>query len=396
MEESMKEDRREKMFFLGLGARSCRRLAVVGLAVLLALFMTPIVGLDMDQSSAWASGDSGHAGQGGKVVTSSGHKGEQGKGQAAGQGGQGGAKSVSSILSDDGEDGDDDSDRPDWAKGNREENPHISGGMGKPSAAGTNKGDTYGDLWIILRDPVSGLPILDENGYVQPLITLEDGTVVAIQLTEDGELLPEYADAVSEVEFGRLSVGRSPAKVTDHALDEALAKLVAGEIVTLDLAGRLVVDGATIDSPLENLALYIALMTDDPALNPVADKIDMVDKLTLAANLLAAAADKTGSINIDVVAYENIVLGIAAMTPEDFVDYSSFDYNRTETYPGTISYYVQQADGTVVLVTDTILQAVFDGETYTSADGAGIVDFAQAADDALQMIEFIHTTIHVE
>ena len=394
----MKENRKKTLAPLSGIPGYCRGVTVLGLAVLLTIFMTPMFDLHMEQSSVWASGPSGqagHAGPGGKVVDVSGQKGAKGSGQATGQTGQGGgAKDVkSSILADE---GDTDSDRPEWAKGNRDANPHISGGMGKPSGAGTNKGDTYGDLWIILRDSVSGLPILDENGYVQPLITQEDGTVVAIQLTEDGELPPEYLDAVQEVEFGRLSVGRSPAKVTEHALDEALAKLVAAETVTLDLAGRLVVDGATIDSPLENLALYIALMTDDPALNPVAEKLDLADKLTLAASLLAAAADKTGTINIDVVAYENIILGIAAMTSEDFVDYSSFDYNRSQAYPGTVSYYVQQADGTVVLVTDTILQAVFDGEQYVSSDGVGIVDFAQAADDALQVIEFIHTAIHEE
>ncbi len=75
----------------------------------------------------------------------------------------------------------------------------------------------------------------------------------------------------SEVEFGRLSVSRSPNKVSDHSLAEALTTLtVTGAVVTQDAAGRLVitVDGVskTIDSPLENLALYkaILLAKDDP------------------------------------------------------------------------------------------------------------------------------------
>jgi hypothetical protein len=31
-----------------------------------------------------------------------------------------------------------------------------------------------------------------------------------------------------------------------------------------------------------------------------------------------------------------------------------------------------------------------------STDGSGITDFVQAADDALQVIEFVHTQVHIE
>ena len=66
----------------------------------------------------------------------------------------------------------------------------------------------------------------------------------------------------AEVELGRLSVGRAPEKVLTHSLDEALSKLTAaGAVIAVDSTGRLTVNGVTIDSPLENLALYDKYMT---------------------------------------------------------------------------------------------------------------------------------------
>src|SRR5690606_37287652 len=164
-----------------------------------------------------------------------------------------------------------DSDRPEWAgvKGGK------AGGGGKPFGAGTKKGDLYGDMYILLRD-VNGVPLEDSNGdelvvafYYDSTgalgpVTDADGKLVAIPRNEEGDLLTSvtvgettYDDVPGEVELGRLSVGRSPSKVLDHALDEALSKLTAdGAVIAIDSSGRLTVDGTTIDSPLENLALY--------------------------------------------------------------------------------------------------------------------------------------------
>ena len=61
-------------------------------------------------------------------------------------------------------------------------------------------------------------------------------------------------------------MSRSPNKVSDHSLAEALTTLtVTGAVVTQDAAGRLVITvrngvSKTIDSPLENLALYKAIL----------------------------------------------------------------------------------------------------------------------------------------
>ena len=72
--------------------------------------------------------------------------------------------------------------------------------------------------------------------------------------TIDGEI-PAGVTPI-EVEFGRAAVARSPDKVTEKALTDALTKLTAdGVVLSTDTAGRIsyTVDGvtSTIDSPLE-------------------------------------------------------------------------------------------------------------------------------------------------
>ena len=376
-----------------------RWVIVAVLVVALALFLPLLLG-----GNVWASGHSAGGNDHGKASF---ERGSHGKGGMTDH--RGGAKDVKSkILSDEGDDSDD-SDRPDWAQGSRDLNPHSQGG-GQPPGAGVMKGDMYGDLYIILRD-ADGVPILKEiNGeyYVQPIAFDENGIVVdengepvLLSLNDEGEINdPDYVPM--EVEFGRLSVGRAPDKVTDHALEEALSKLTAdGAIVEQDLSGHLVADGVAIDSPLENLALYIALMTESPQhqefFENLIETLD-TDKFSLAATLLAAAADKTGAISLDMVAYENVILGIADMTRDDYIDYSSFDYDRAATYDSVNITYYYLPDGATVpeLRTGTIFDEVFGGEIYTGDDSAGLADFVQAADDALQLIEFIHTQIHEE
>ena len=308
-----------------------------------------------------------------------GHQGSQGsqKGGKGGAGSQGSKKGMSKVL-----EADDDSDRPEWAMGKKELNPH----RGTPNpTSGTKKGGDYGDLWVVVRDPVTGAPIL-VNGEYQVCL---DPACAQTVLTVAGEL-PEGVIA-AEVELGRSNIVRSPEKVTQKALDTVISKLAAATTVTFDPAGRLVLDGAAVDSPLENLALYIALLTADPKLTPVISKLP-ADTLTLAASLLAGGADKTGSVTIDFMVYFNVITGIV---PNDqYVDYSSFDYDRASTYSDTITYFVQDSSGTVTEVTKTIIEAVFNNVPYTSSSGSGITDFVQATDDALQVIEFVHTQVH--
>jgi len=297
---------------------------------------------------------------------------------------------------------DDDSDRPDWAMGNNELNPHSKGG-GQPAEAGDMKGDLYGDLYVVLRDldptdgdeDINGEPELDENG--NEILIGSDGTL--IYKTVEGDIPEDLLSLVQEVEFSRLSVARSPAEVMDHALDEALTKLEDATNVTLDMAGRLVVDGATIDSPLENLALYTFLMTTDQAEWPefIPDTVDL-------PALFGAAADKTTPITLDTLIYENTILGVNDVNPGTgevtYDDFTWFDYSRIDKYgDATVSWYAD-TDGdptTLELQTDTLLNAVFGGEVWVDGTpAAGVDDFAQAADDARAVIDFLHSETIVE
>jgi len=400
-------------------------LKTIGAAVALALggtLLSPAVGLQTGGAYAaehgsgsqgaggqggggGAGGQGGIRGQGGQGGQGGGGQGQQG---AGGRGGDGQVpEGISSEVGDDGEDHEN-SDRPEWAGGGGKSD------TGSPEGAGSKKGDLYGDLWVIERDDngvpilyewVDGEPVQSDDGYPQPV----DADGNRIPLDEEGHPLDE--DAAQEVELGRLNVGRSPNKVTDRAYAEAIATLNSATDVDVDKAGRMVVtlnDGTekTIDSPIENLALYTTLLNEKhlPGLE-VGDEVlgDLAflkdpgslgkDRLDVAASLLAASADKFGTLNVDQIAYMSSILGIAAMTPADHVDYSSYDYNRNETYTGNISYYVKRPDGTVQQVTEPVLDVVFGGVNYTSSDGTGIGDFSQAADDALQMIEFVHENV---
>ncbi|MDW7771944.1 MAG: hypothetical protein SCH71_03545 [Desulfobulbaceae bacterium] len=98
-----------------------------------------------------------------------------------------------------------------------------------------------------------------------------------------------YPDLIQEVSFGRLNLGRSPDAVLDHAFDEAITAINRAKDIALDASGRLLLttdvydefltnpDGTpvlietvtkAIDSPLENLALYVKLMKDGHLITP--------------------------------------------------------------------------------------------------------------------------------
>lgn len=344
----------------------------------------------------------GAGGAGGVARGGQGGAGEKGKGGA--QGGKGGA--VDKIFRVDVSE-EEDSDRPEWAgvKGGK------SGGGGKPFGAGTKKGDLFGDMYILLRDE-NGVPLADDageelvvafyydnTGALVP-VTDADGNLVAIPRNDEGDLLTSvtvgdttYEVVPGEVELGRLSVSRSPSKVTDHALDEALSKLTAdGAVIGLDSTGRLTVDGTTIDSPLENLALYVEYMTTGtlPGVTALPAGFD-------PAALLAAAGDKTGTISVDTVVYLNSILGIN--TGATYYDFSDYQYDRAATWADATATVLvldvgDPADPADDVYTPTLVNlydAVFDSTTWTdpTADG-GADDFSTAANDYLQVIEFVH------
>jgi hypothetical protein len=292
---------------------------------------------------------------------------------------------------------DEDSDRPPWAgvPGGK-----TGAGGGQPPGAGVKKGDLFGEMVVLLRDE-NGVPILTADGLRQVIAFVYDstgklvplldasGNVVVIPYTAEGELATQvvvggvtYDVYPAETDLGRLSVARSPSKVLDHALSEALSKLTSGT-VTVDATGRLLVDGVTIDSPLENLALYTTYMTTGT-----------IPGVTLPSNfnpaaLLAAAADKFGSITIDSVIYINSILGINTGTT--YYDFSTYNYDRETVWKDVTGVVlVKQPDGSYVPTTVNIYDVVFNSTNWTDPTAGGADDFATAANDYLRVILFLH------
>jgi len=407
-----------------------------------------------------------------------------------------GGKSMKDVLAEE----DDDSDRPDWVDQwknteDKKGGPPTTHRPGeKPRVPGTNMGDTFGDLWVLLRT-ADGTPVYvlytypdDVDGVITQaefetreftVCTSADGCFVQ-PLDAEGNLIPldaegkplviygedlttvvmDYSTVTQEFEIGRSNVARSPDKVIENALDEALGKLVGdsytatllptdGSAITTNIytdpSGRLVYyDSAesvwkTIDSPLENLALYQALL--DAAVDGDGAITDAVltlpggggtftvaeeDVLDLAASLLAAAADKTMIITVDYVEAVSTFLDVQdELTALIAAGYS---YDGTETtYAFSVPALVQLPNTTTYVVTGVNLvdgswTYTDNGTTYTGTlavdwtdfasdvqdtvsqddvttgdtsvedwnSATGITAFTETADDALQVLEFVH------
>lgn len=338
------------------------------------------------------------------------------------------------------------------------------------------------------------ISVVANEPFALPSYTDTAGDLVECELTED------MATWVQAVDFGRLNLGRAPEGVIAHAFDEAINKMNVATGMKLDPAGRLVLTlpdtdnpgeyvDKTIDAPAENLALYIKMMTDghwittntDPIVKggkpgdkgppegdgPSTEPRPVLNKnaiallatlplgfvnlgnsamttanldshhLTLAASLLAAAADKTGSISLDKVVYINSVYGInqvGSLPGEElgktYFDFSDFTYLRDVTYAaGGLRTNCASELGTNVIDGVEVLQPeIVDGEevanhfvtqcmdilgymhdptvnsvhfvdmteVYDTVDpdyllfNSNVRGFTQAADDALQVLEYIH------
>jgi hypothetical protein len=315
-------------------------------------------------------------------------------------------------------------------------------------------GDLYGDLYVIFRD-IDGVPILDEYGCIQPLAA--DGTVLALYTNPDEDILceltEELAELVQTVDFGRLNEGRAPEAVINHSFDEAINMLNSANSIALDPAGRIMLfiadEWKTIDSPLENIALYMKMMKDghwittdtspnthggkpstkgppegdgpsteerpvlsDSAINLLnsigygnlgnTDNILNNHDLLLAVSLLAAGGDKSGSITLDMVIYINSIYGINQLgsLPGEVQDKTYFDF-RAYTYSRQNVYGQREGGGcspgsVLVLIPAGILwqescEVILDSVThFRGNETENVRGFVQSADDALQVIEFIH------
>lgn len=268
---------------------------------------------------------------------------------------------------------------------------------------GGGRGTLFGDMYSLLRDD-QGVPILTTDGFVQPV----DADGNPIPLDDEGHPVDETLTL--EVELGRLNVSRAPAHVLEGRMEEAVRNLNTATELKLDPAGRLVfvVDGTekTIDSPLENLALYKQListgsidgLTLDPGtlgnLSHLTDGVLTPEDYKSAASFLAGAADKTQTISIDKMVYLNTIAGVEGTIPSPtgtgtFVNFSTFAYDRTATYNGvTADVLVKQPDGTYQVETIDVFADVFDSQGFSGSGSAGA--FAQAADDARAIINYVH------
>ncbi|MDY7117174.1 hypothetical protein RAN53_12540 [Halomonas sp. SSL-5] len=310
--------------------------------------------------------------------------------------------------------------------------PDGTGGGGGDNA----KGDDYGDIVVILRDD-DGTPILDDNGNVQPCLVIgctEEDTDSYTQLVEVEEGDFEMPEGIIPVEFGRLNVARSPESVVEHSLTELLSKL-DGEAITAetladmtDEAGRLLVtndDGtvSTIDSPLENFAFYVALI-DAAGSDPTADSytlsittspmgddpvesfsmtVDADVVLTLAASAFSAASDKYGDLTVDEIMNITSFVGLDAAL-SSLVDGSGYEYTTTidpdddvtstrESLYDTMIWVLAPVEGTDYFeqVQVNLLEVVpFNTVPSIDVDSDGIDTFTQQADDAVQVLEYVH------
>ena len=374
------------------------KLNKIAMAISMAVFVG-MVGVSLSGTdiipSAYAASEKGKG-----KSSAGGSKGKKGSGVYK----RGSANaSVDALLEAEADDGSEDSDRPAWA--GKDGTGAKPGGGNK--GGDSKKGDDYGDLWVILRTD-DGIPILkDGTTFVQPLDA--DGNL--IELDEEGH--PVTEGLTIAVELGRLNVARAPEKVLDHSLIEALSKLSTATVVTVDPAGRLVADGSTIDSPLESLALFKAIVSTTPVDGIITlTATGTVDGQTMtysfpisveqaglvAASAIAAASDKTGNLTIDEVMY---IAKFLDLDSELSTFVSTWNYERHDTYNDTVTVWILEGQDTSVPpdgVFDVYIPKevqVNEAVTFNTVepilnDGNGIDTFTQAADDAVQVLEFVH------
>ena len=94
-----------------------------------------------------------------------------------------------------------------------------------PGTVGSTKGDSFGDLFAVLRDE-NGVPILTPEGFVQPIDA--DGNPIPL----DAEGAPNDPSLAIEVEPGRLNAGRAPILLVYCQTQEVFTLLNAASFLT--------------------------------------------------------------------------------------------------------------------------------------------------------------------
>jgi len=256
--------------------------------------------------------------------------------------------------------------------------PDSGGGWGGGGGK-SDEGVLYGDLYVMLRDG-NGVPLVDVNNHncPTPVYVDADGVCRGITMAYDEETgyceVPEgMLDFVVPVETGRLSLARTTQDVMDHAYTEAVKNIQNALDIQFDPSFRIVLTlqdpdtgeivDKTIDSPLENLAVYQRLMRDgylesittvpmspddEPVTFTPCDNSELSEPfpwfceeeitsedLESAVSLFAAAADKSGGIYLDMLININSNLGLNGDDPSapEYYDFSSFGQdNRRARY----------------------------------------------------------------
>lgn len=262
---------------------------------------------------------------------------------------------------------------------------------------------------------VNGNPTLDANG--DPVYVLIESPYVPLfeEVYKDGAaskcgIIPGYEEYAQEFAMGRLNCVRNAADdphVLEKHLVEAMNELNTAEVLKRDLGGRLVysvpyVDefgekqlrDKTIDSPLQNLAIYRALMLWGSLSGTVNIKqegkyvdvpIEFADTVDLDTNGLGFLRGG-GNPNA----------GIARLA-NGYADYSGYHHNSQHDTEEIAVDYVQWHDpqeaGYSCEYTD---ESGFSWDRILGADdydGTGIGAFAKHGDDARKVITFTHNII---
>ena len=253
---------------------------------------------------------------------------------------------------------------------------------------------------------------------------------------------PQYAMFVSAVPMERLNEARSTDDFLATKLADVTAKLVQGTAISLESTGRISIDGVPIDAAPENIAIYKSLMqtgtipglpagmAGPPAvIGPTpadSQSNSQFDAWELAAMALGAAQSKDTPITVDTVEYFNRILGFPPATDssgntylspwgvnfvrstdpktgsqmttgEQFVDYSGFSYNRSQTFKGsvtwldvpTLTWKVSKSTDVVPFTNLSSYPEIGDHTLH------GVVAFAQLADDVRALCNFIPDNTYI-
>lgn len=329
--------------------------------------------------------------------------------------------------------------------------PPDAGNGGGGGSGDSGEPPDLGDLIKLYRDP-DGVPYLTLDSCWQPFPTA-DCPVECLVFGDDGDeattdepsvvevdpltcaIPPQCATCTEEVDFGRINDVRSPDAVLQAQLEDVIVNLATADCLSLDPAGRLVtsrvaddwtITTSAIDSPLQNLAIYKQLILTGDLGAPLPDGAGILDT---AARGLGAGSDKSGKVNVDMVAYLNQIMGLAEegvttilgnpicidikqevagqvqLVKKCFLDFAAYDYDRDTNFgalpapayipedvpvAGTFEYLsvLDPSIPSFEIVRGLITTGVFEDQP---AESSNIEGFAQAADDTRAVIDFMHS-----